>query len=264
MSTFEWTGFIAPMDRKTIEMPYTETVAWSGERAQPEFHAEVIAVNGGSDEYAANNQLQSSFEPVPAIDREVQLNIRANLRPQENYWTLLDLNQNIVYEDDELNANQQHSWPWELTNGCYHLTLYDSGGDGLSFFANNAGNGSISISTANSPFPVVIESLPSDFGSRIDYYFRYEGTVSSEDEKQTRVQAFPNPATEFVMVEWPKRDGEQRELKVITPSGVERPARIERNGNRWRISTSDWPNGLYLFQMVSDASEITQKVVIQH
>jgi len=264
MSTFEWSGFIAPMDREHIEMPYTEAVSWSGERAQPEFQAEIVAVNGQDDQYGANNELTSSFEPVPVIDREMQLNIRTNRRPQENYWTLLDLDQNVIYEDDDMGANRQHSWPWELTNGCYHFTLYDSDGDGLAFFANNDGNGSLSLSTSNSPFPIVIESFPADFGTQFDFYFRYEGTVSSEEQEQTAVRTYPNPATEFIMVEWPKGPQEQRDLRVVTPSGIERPARVDRNADRWRISTSDWPNGLYLIQLYSGGSQVTHKVVIQH
>jgi len=263
-STFEWTGFLAPMKQVEIEMPYTEAVSWSGERAEPVFEAEIITVNGQADPYSDNNQLQSTFEIVPVIDVGMQLNIRTNLRPQENYWTLRDLNQNTVYEDSDFPANQQQSWPWELESGCYHFTLFDSGGDGLSFFANNAGNGTASFTTSNSPFPVVIERFKPDFGSRLDYYFRYEGTVSSETENPQAIRSYPNPATEFVMIDWPKEAQSERALRVITPSGIERPAVISKDGDRWRVSTSDWPNGLYLLQMSSGASQYTHKVVIQH
>lgn len=264
MSTFEWSGFLAPMKRVDIEMPYTETISWSGERAEPVFQAEIISVNGQSDEYAENNQLQSAFETVPLLDQEMQLNIRTNRRPQENYWTLKDINQNTVFEDDDLQASNQHSWPWELQSGCYHFTLYDSGGDGLSFFANNAGNGSLSFSTSNSPFPIVIKSFPNDFGSQIDYYFRYEGTVSAEPEQLSSIRTYPNPATEFVMVEWPKDQRGERQLRVVTPAGLEQAAVVDRAGDRWRVSTADWSNGMYLFHMTSGASQVTHKVVVQH
>ncbi|NBB88271.1 MAG: T9SS type A sorting domain-containing protein [Bacteroidetes bacterium] len=263
-STFEWTGFLAPMKEVEIEMPYTESVSWSGEQSNPVFEAEIISVNGQADAYPANNKLQSNFDIVPVIQKDIKLVIRTNTRPQENYWTLRDLNQNTIYEEDNLQANQSQSWNWELTNGCYHFTLFDADGDGLAFFANNDGSGSVSFRDANAPIPTPVETFNADFGSRLDYYFRYEGTVSSAVEDVSGIRIFPNPSSEFVVVEWPKTQLGQKSIQVRTPAGQEFKTIREGSGDRWRFSTSDWANGMYLLQMQMGEKQITKKIVIQH
>lgn len=264
MSTFEWTGYLDPMKSTVIEMPYTESRAWSGDEATEVFSAEIVSVNGGPDDYADNNSLSSEFTTVPVIDQAIELEIRTNLRPQENRWTLKDIDGQILEEADDLQANRRQNWIWELSSGCHYFELHDSGEDGLSFFANNAGTGSARLRTADTPFPITIQNFPSDFGTKIDFYFNYAGVTSAPEAERQEISIYPNPASEFVIVNWPKDSAGDRDLRVVSSAGAEQALRIEKSGHRWRIATESWAAGMYFLHMTEQGEENIQKVVIQH
>jgi hypothetical protein len=79
------------------------------------------------------------------------------------------------------------------------MEFLDSDGDGLGFFANSDGNGSIKTKMLGGP---QLDQFDSDFGTHITHYFTVGYTLSEEEiESHTSVEIFPNPSDNIFYIE---------------------------------------------------------------
>jgi hypothetical protein len=88
-------------------------------------------------------------------------------------------------------------------------------------------------------------------------------TSAPEAERQ-EISIYPNPASEFVIVNWPKDSAGDRDLRAVSAAGLEQALQIEKSGERWRIATNSWAAGMYFLYLTEEGQERIQKVVIQH
>jgi hypothetical protein len=86
----------------------------------------------------------------------------------------------------------------ELNAGCYRFKITDAGGDGLSFFANNDGNGYCNLDRVAGAY---FKQFENDFGAEIEQYFYWNTNIVGVDEIQnnnTQILLMPNPAKQKV------------------------------------------------------------------
>ncbi len=98
-------------------------------------------------------------------------------------------------------ANTLYVDTLDMLPGCYKVTLFDSGEDGISWWANNDGDGYFQIRIEGGS---LWESLNPDFGKFASYSFRYSNLVGVE-ETAAPVEGFdlyPNPATDRVTLRY--------------------------------------------------------------
>jgi len=89
------------------------------------------------------------------------------------------LSGNTIYRDTLTNIN-----------GCYRLEINDTGEDGLSWWANNDGDGYIALKPIGGSW----NTLPTDFGSIYRYDFTAGIVVSTEEVLADEViTIYPNP-----------------------------------------------------------------------
>ena len=79
-----------------------------------------------------------------------------------------------------------------LDPGCYRLEFLDSDEDGISFFANNDGNGSFRIKAVGGP---TLELFEGDFGKEIIHYFTVGYALELEDRTNAILDVSPNPSS---------------------------------------------------------------------
>ena len=162
-----WSGNLAYGESETITLG---NVNFSGVNlADPVFFARVESPNGGTDEASWNDEMRVGFDPVPLYDNRFVIWFRTNGVPSENAWTIRDDLGTIVAENSSFTSPFTiHEDTVDLPSGCYVFELTDSDKDGLEFFANGDGTGTIKFKSISSGF---LNSFESNFGTAIVHAF---------------------------------------------------------------------------------------------
>ena len=92
--------------------------------------------NNVADEYAPNNVYFSEFEAFPRYEGDLKFKYKTNNNAFENSWKLFNMAGDLVYEKGNFTPNTTYTDELQLSPGCYSLEVYDTGGDGFSFFAS--------------------------------------------------------------------------------------------------------------------------------
>jgi hypothetical protein len=182
----------------------------------------------------------------------------------ESSYTLYNSNGDVVFERLNFPApNTTYRDTLQLNSGCYTFHLRDAGEDGLSFFANNDGNGNCKLDRISGLDFINFEN---DFGKEIVHHFNWNTNLVSVDEVQTKIgalTAYPNPASEWVKV---RATGLDRNIrvraidatgKVVLDTSVNRRSDAEEV----QLDTSAWAEGVYRI-VVEDGRTIAQLSIV--
>tara|TARA_B110000495_G_C22416215_1_gene264004 strand:+ start:61 stop:492 length:432 start_codon:yes stop_codon:yes gene_type:complete len=129
------------------------------------------------------------------------------------------------------------------------MELLDSDGDGLGFFANSDGNGSIKTKMLGGP---QLDQFDSDFGSHITHYFTVGYTLSEEEiESYTSVEIFPNPSDKIFNIEI---EGFGKRVNIVVLDATGRQISNESlTSNDYLVKTqvdlSAMENGIYFVKI---------------
>ncbi|MEX2589234.1 MAG: peptide-N-glycosidase F-related protein, partial [Chitinophagales bacterium] len=146
---YEWQGSLEFGESEEVELPIMD---WSGlDTNNPVFFAEVSFPNQLVDQFQHNNRKESSFElPQVFADGNLTLRLRTNNQPQENSYTLIDDEGNVILDEQNFSGSSNNDKTVTLQNGCYKLEVLDTdnfffggsdiGGDGLSYWVNTQNN----------------------------------------------------------------------------------------------------------------------------
>lgn len=206
-NSYTWTGELGFLETADVQLSYDNPNFWSGDEEEEQtFEVTLSNPNGGADENEFNNYGSSKFlRPTLYTygdddDNRIIIWTKTNNAPWETSVRLETMNGTTVYfRDDFTEANENYRDTIALNEGCYKLTLADSDEDGLSFFANNDGNGTFRLKkVAGSTF----ETFENDFGKEIVHYFRFETDLVSVEEiaKVPEFKVYPNPGNEYFYV----------------------------------------------------------------
>lgn len=189
---YTWTGGLKFGEAETVILPALD---W-GEMSGPgTFDIEIVDANGGADEYTYNNAQFSDFESVPVFDSRLIVRFKTNNVPTENRWEVRDRDGRVVYSRTSFGANRTYYDTLDLAPGCYEVILYDSGDDGISWWANNDGTGSFQFRLVGGG---LWASVNPDFGRSARYPFRYSNLVAVEDlaVPADGFELYPNPVSD--------------------------------------------------------------------
>lgn len=198
-SVYHWTGNLAFLETETVEL---DTFAWA--QGASAFEFSISNPNGGIDQYAQNNSWKSEFEYVPVMPSQFVVLLKTNNNPSENSYTVTDDQGNIIFQRQNMAANTTYSDTLNLTTGCYHFKLIDTGEDGLQWWANTSqGTGYLKFKSASSNIYLV--NFGADFGGETYMQFTVGLTNFTEQTSFTDVpllKVYPNPADEQIMVDF--------------------------------------------------------------
>ncbi|MEZ5015974.1 MAG: peptide-N-glycosidase F-related protein [Flavipsychrobacter sp.] len=204
--TYTWNGSLTSL--KTAEIELAKFAALNTVTGTNTFNVEVIEVNGKADDDATNNKLSSEFEGVPIWDNTVTISMRTNANTvggvSETSWRLYDIDNNVVQERINNQANTTYNDTLKIGPGGYKLVVTDLGCNGLSWWANpNGGTGSFALRKAPGIVPVALKGyFGGDFGCGFTQYFYYKfpTAVKNINEQLASFKVFPNPAANSVNV----------------------------------------------------------------
>lgn len=277
---YTWTGKLAFLETDTIALPNFD---WhSDDTTGHVFHANVDFPNGGVDGYPYNNHVESAFNTVPLYDTVMVMQLVTNAAGAESSWDLRDNNDSIIYSGSGYPNNTTIRDTFHIAPGCYKFTLYDSGEDGLSFFANNDGNGSCRLRKLGTGTFITLQP---NFGEKITQYFMAgyaqglgpaldscvkpthvidtTGLVSIPKANKT-VFVYPNPADNRFFVRLNFDQLQDADIRIFNSLGALVDEKLVKQAGKelleFPIGTQS--TGIYIVSVTTDSGTTVKRLVI--
>ncbi|MFZ4543087.1 MAG: T9SS type A sorting domain-containing protein [Saprospiraceae bacterium] len=185
---YNWTGNLGFLQTARVILPTFDLSDWPKSNL---FQVSISMPNGKTDEYDNNNSIESRFNQVAKWNSSVIIQMRTNNAPTETSWELTDMDGKVLKSrKNGLVANRSYNDTLHNLNGCYQLRVLDNGDDGISFWNNGDGAGSIGIRNLGG----VLSTFNPDFGREIRYQFMAGNTIAATDIQYTpELTVYPNP-----------------------------------------------------------------------
>ncbi len=196
-NTYEWNGNIAFLREETFELGFLTRLSVIEEGDM--FFARVLSVNGQSDTYDNNDEYITELQAQDHYDGDLIIEMRTNNAANETLYRVYDSNENqLVYRGGNLTANRSYTDTLRGLTGCYRIAIEDSDQDGISWWANNDGNGYIRVKEEGGPW----KTIATDFGASVDYVFTLGNVTSTEDITEIEnLIIYPNPGNGIAYIE---------------------------------------------------------------
>lgn len=199
-STYTYTGTIPFMDAVDVSLP-TPASFWSTltSGAGNAFHANILTVNGVTDNYSYNNAIEREFSSADVQVSNLFVNFITNSAGSESSYDIRDASGAIIFQRGSMSSNTNYKDTFNLANGCYSFNVYDSDGDGISFFANSDGNGQVALREVGGS----VLTFNPDYGNGFTYNFTVaNSTVGLEEaDFNSSVSLYPNPVSKQLFIE---------------------------------------------------------------
>ncbi len=257
--TQTWTGNLAYGESAIVELG----IEYTGTLYPSSFFVEIVDVNGqGLDGTPWNDRQERSIDIVPDHTGDIYLELRTNLTGYQTSWTIEDVYGTVLYSGNNLLSNTLYRDTFDLTPGCYHFRLNDSGKNGLSWWADNEGSGYCRLRSLEGD---ILKVFKPDFGTRHDYEFTVSSGFSVAEEQSMWLQVYPNPTADMFWVDYALPRADRVSMKITDLQGrVVAEETVEpRLEYRWEVDLAHQPAGLYLLQVTSGQEVRTEKIVVQ-
>lgn len=199
--TFEWTGNLAFMESEDVNLSYSNPAFFYGDASEIlTFNVAISNPNGSTDENPSNNATSSQFKRPPTYkypdndDNRLIIQTQTNAAFWETKLYLYKSNGDLVWQSNYTQANTLKRDTIQLNAGCYFFHITDTDDDGLSFFANSDGNGSILLRRVGGG---TFSTFQANFGKDLKHRFNWDTDLISVEEiadSQLSALIYPNPS----------------------------------------------------------------------
>ena len=127
-----------------------------------ELEVVVKQLGGGNDEFPENDTL---MHPMELVESDYwTLNLTTGFFASETSWTLVGESGDVVWSENDYSAGiNDYIYEGCMTTGCYTLTFFDAGGDGMKF------GGSMVLTNGAGDVIAEITEDENEFGSEISF-----------------------------------------------------------------------------------------------
>ncbi len=258
ISTFDWTGNIAFLDKETIELPIISFTP--AEENYLTIYSE--NPNGNPDQYLLNDSIHQLIPSADITPSVVTLFLRCDNYPEETTWEILDDNNNVIHSGGPYTTVGHTITDEFVLNdlSCYRFFVYDAGGSGL----NSPGFFMLFYGDNN----YILQGLD-NFGSEIGTDFTtdnstgYDNITSSHD-----ISIYPNPADSHINIALEISDVSDISINiynVFEELVYQSDSYVYGVGKQnFKIDGNKLSSGVYLIQILINETVYTKKVVIAH
>ncbi|RFC54133.1 LamG-like jellyroll fold domain-containing protein [Brumimicrobium aurantiacum] len=258
--SFDWTGSIDFLDEEEVVLPATVSF-WSAanQNSSNRFTAEIVSVNGASDEYAHNNAYTSTFDVTDIVEPEFVLEVKTNSAASQNNYRIEDADGNIIMERTSLSNNTTYTDTLGLTIGCYRYIIEDSGENGIDFWANNEGTGYMRFTDLNGG---IIKPMEGDFGTSYIYEFSVTEDLSTANQTKytPSINISPIPSNNQIKIEM--KGIEDGTYTIYNVQGKEiKNGSVQDLISNPTISINNWDNAVYFIHFNSKNTTTVKKFI---
>ena len=195
--TYTWNGNISFLGQETFELGFLARLSVIEEGDM--FFARILNVNGQADTYSNNDEYITELEAQDHYDGDLIIEMRTNNAANETSLRVFDSNENqLVYRGGNLSANSTYIDTLKGLTGCYKIAIEDSGEDGISWWANNDGDGYIRVREDGGAW----KTIATDFGASVDYVFTIGNVTDTEEVlRDEALNLYPNPGNGIAYIE---------------------------------------------------------------
>ncbi|PKP46424.1 MAG: hypothetical protein CVT94_14700 [Bacteroidetes bacterium HGW-Bacteroidetes-11] len=256
IQTLNWSGNLQLLESELIEIPGIPYELLTTNTLK----VFASSTNGGDDEYTKNDTLLHVFEPALTTTRDLLVKVRTDNNPEEITWEIKNLNGNVVasggpYAQANTVINTDVSVE---ADGCYEFFVYDAGGNGV---CCAFGAGFVRLSSGS-----VTVAQGTNFGEMLTAQFDVVSVGINSMPAITNFEAYPNPATNQVFVEFTPERNQAIKIKIVNQLGqavysneVQAASDVTR---KLEISTSAWPAGIYMIVMDNGSAVSSKKISV--
>lgn len=257
--SYEWKGSLDYLESTEVELPSFPEGRWSRGNV---FNARISLVNGVNDGDPSNNQMSSHFVQTPHHNGNIIVVMRTNNAPNETQWYLRDESGAIIASRTSgLSSSQVYTDTITNLDGCYSLQFVDSDQDGISWWANGDGNGSIRVREEGGEWNI----LQPDFGAELTYNFTSGMTTNIKDiEEEASINIAPNPTSGLFYVEIKGYDTVK--ARLIDGTGrliIDRDHTGRSDYDEFSLDISDQPAGIYYLIVSTNSQNTVSKKIIK-
>jgi hypothetical protein len=261
-------------ENQILNLPVDQVGFFANGQDTGRFQADIVSVNGSTDDYSDNNTIQSTFEQVDTFSDGENLLIRllTNNTPEQNSYSILDNTGTVVFSKNNFQAGILYKDEISLSPGCYTLVFQDTGNDGLDFWywaavGQNVGTGSLSINKKiNDVIDLPLKVFNPDFGGTLYYDFVVgEITDTKDPVENSLLSVYPNPAQEQINIELQGLEGSDMRIDLLDLNGkIQKTEFVNSKPFNWQ---SNWKinglaSGIYLVRITSKEYQFSRKIVI--
>ncbi len=261
-SVFTWTGNLGFNASEPVQLA---AINWTATgNTSDQFYAYVSIPNGVQDEYAYNDTMNTWVKFPPEYASSFVLLFKTNNAYYESSYNIKDDQGNIVFSNGILAANTLYRDTITLSPGCYTYNVYDSGKDGLSFFANNDGNGYTRF--VNAFGPGVLKYFEADFGTNFSHQFTIGYVLNTpEIAQESNMNVFPNPSTGMVTIDLAYSKNETGMVQIINAIGqvIYSEKFSETDNPILQTNLESFAAGVYIVKATTKDSAITRRLILQ-
>lgn len=260
--TYEWAGSLSFLETEEVTLPSPGDLWTSITPSDNVFKVELSNPNNGTDEYVLNNHYNSPFEIPGVLPANIVIWFKTNSAAFESSYDIRDGDGNVVFSRSNMSNNTQYRDTVNLSNGCYSYNVYDTGDDGISWWANNDGTG---INYIREVGGGTVKSFNGDFGDNIKFNFTVDFPLSYEElNKLDMFSVYPNPATNELNISLRgMNDDLTIEIFNMLGQSVHKVKNEAENGiYQGKIGIEHLSNGIYTVQ-VKNGTKSTQKTFIK-
>ncbi|MEJ2596060.1 MAG: peptide-N-glycosidase F-related protein [bacterium] len=257
-----WNGALGFMQKETVVLETFDWTAW--EEGDGHFKVSLENPNGITDENGINNTYHTQYSLPAVYPGTFVIHFKTNKTPSQNSYQIFDMEGNVVFEKGDFEAQTLYVDTVTLLNGIYDFYLWDTGDNGISFWANSEGSGYLRIYDMEGE---MIRSFEPDFGDNVYHNFYMDMfTATPEDiSGEMTFELLPNPNQGNFTSSYALRKAGEMNISVTNVSG-QQVYTSKRNGElqgKVRMNLEELPPGLYSCEMESDNHRLVKKFIIK-
>ncbi|HAD96750.1 MAG TPA: hypothetical protein DCG19_05045 [Cryomorphaceae bacterium] len=263
--TYNWTGNLAPSTAEVVSIDIPNPADWESYTGSLNFIASVSNPNGQPDEYSLNNKKEVTVTAPPIYPAQMILQVRTNAAASETFWSVKSADGTVITSQaaNQLSNYTRYTDTLDLAPGCYELVVGDTDKDGMAFFANNDGSGSIQLRNNGGTF--FSENFTANFGTEIRQYFTVGlGIGVQESSLQEHINLYPNPSNGKIHLEYyaPGRTDLSCVLTDVNGKPVWKDVFEDEKEFNKELDFSHLPAGMYFLQFNDGKGSFRKKIVL--
>ncbi|HIE41299.1 MAG TPA: hypothetical protein EYP80_01405 [Candidatus Aenigmarchaeota archaeon] len=129
------------MEKETVELPPFDWEEWDA--GDGRFSVEVNNPNAAADENTMNDVYSTKYDLPDIYPGTIVIHFKTNLTAHQNTYEFLTNTGVQIWEKKNFENETLYIDTISFLNGCYDFYLYDSGDNGIDFWANSEGKGYI-------------------------------------------------------------------------------------------------------------------------